>query len=345
MMDVHQNPEVVVLDTCDFIAIPDNPRQRDTQDRAVKANKPKGHLHQPHPSHTVVSVAVLVEEGEKVEITKEILTNPSFRKWKLDGHTRGFLWDTEALDMPTNVTVLVYLVDSELQAKEFYRSYDSNKAVETGLDKVYSALRDAFGFKPKSKIFKKRGVKTAIEVAFNNNSSMNDDKMYALKQNHPLAVNALKHVDATKNLNPSVFNASVIAAMLLTVLRDGSKAMEFWKNYSEGLGSTNAGYADAIMMAITYQQEIKTFGSADYQGTRPQAVLVGTGRDVHQIYVPMFLGYYEGWVNGTTYRQKPGAKWFKRDLGAGVSVEKFLGGVDYKHFCIQASLFDEVDAA
>ncbi|MDC5806390.1 hypothetical protein OPW04_24425 [Vibrio europaeus] len=331
--DPHLNPIVVKMNTDTFILLKDNPRQRDTLARAEKAGK--HHLKYPNPTHTVVSVAAIFNEDD-LPLTEESFIEELVQCWKLDGHTRCFRWDSEELDKPEQVTALIYPVTSEEEAKEYYRSYDSNKAVETGLDKVFSALRDAFGSVPRCPLFKKRGIKTAIEVAFNNNTSMSDDSMYQLKQKHPLVVNALKHIDEHTDLNPSMFNASIMAAMLISVLRDGSLAMEFWSLFNEGKGTNNAGEMDAVMMAMVYQGEIKTFGKADFNSARPKDVMVGTGRDVHMIYVPMFLTYYESWKVGKTFRPKRTGEWYSRNHKRLKSIDEFLGGKTYREYSITA---------
>lgn len=331
--DPHKQPIVITMDSDVFIEIQDNPRQRDTKERAEKAKKT--HLKYPNPTHTVVSVAAIFDEDD-LPLSVEDFVEKIIEAWKLDGHTRAYLWDSEELDKPPFVTAMVYHVSSEEEAKEFYRSYDSSKAVETGLDKVFSALRDAFKSKPRCPLFKKRGIKTAIEYAFNSNHSMSDDAMYRLAQDHPMAVNALKHVDGSVNLNPVMFNASIMAAMLVSVLRDGADALTFWEAYSDGYGSNNAGEMDAVMMAMVYQQEIKTFGKADYQGGRPKDVLPGQGRDVHNVYVPMFLTYYQAWKDGKTFKPKRNGEWYKRNHKRFKNVEEFLGGKTYREYAVFA---------
>lgn len=330
----HKTPITLTISTDTFISIQDNPRQRDTPERAEKAKK--SHLKNPHPCHTVVEIAAVYDDGD-LPLTEESIQEQLIETWKLNGHTRAYLWDSEELDKPSHVVALIYLVESEEEAKEFYRAYDSGKAVETGLDKVFSALRDAFNGIPQCPLYKKRGIKTAIEVAFNNNSSMSDDAMYQLKSKHPLAVATLKQIDRYK-LNPAMFNASIMAAMLLSVLRDGDQAMKFWENFSNGQGSNSAGEMDAVMMAMVYQGEIKTFGKADYKGQRPKDVLPGTGRDVHSIYVPMFLTYYEAWKSQKTFRPKRNGEWYNRNHKRFKSVEEFLGGRTYREFCIFATM-------
>ena len=342
LMHPHQSPSIVKLNVEDFISIEDNPRQRDTPERAQKANKRNGHLYQPHPSHTVVSIALIVDEEEDTNLlqesdVKEMVISKTFDKRKIDGHTRSYLWDNGLLDAPDVVTCNVYFVSNIEQAKDFYRAYDSNKAVETGLDKLFSALRDAFGYPPLAPLWKKRGAKTAIEVAFNNNHSLNDDRMYSLSSTQPWTVEVLRFVDRETKLNIKMFNASVMAAMFVSILRDGSQAIDFWIKYSNGQGHVVAGELDAIMMASTYYDEIGYMGRADYTGHRPNVILVGTGRDVHNIYVPMFLYYYQAWKDSKKFTPRKKGNGYQRNLTS-LTIDKFLGNKTVKEFMITAKV-------
>ncbi|AGH81599.1 hypothetical protein PCNPT3_08305 [Psychromonas sp. CNPT3] len=338
LMHSHQTPAIIILPTEKFLPIPDNPVQRDTVARALKANKGKGHLRHPHPAHTVVSIALLIDETiDTLALTAEEVLNmvldDMFEKMKLDGHTRSYLWDNDMLDAPPNLICSVYFVDDIEQAKDFYRAYDSNKAVETGKDKLFSSLRDAFGYAPTSKLWKKTGVKVAIEVAFNNNNSMPDEKLYNFHKTDQYACHTLKTIDKSTKLNLKAFTASVMAAMFLTVLRDGAQALEFWEKYSNAEGEFSKGKMDAIMMATTYFDEVATMGRADFTGTRPNYILTGHGRDVHPIYTPMYLSYYEAWKSGKTFTaKKKGLGYFRSRTS--LTLERFLRNNTYKEFII-----------
>lgn len=336
LMHSHQTPVVINLPTEIFLPIQDNPVQRDTVERALKANKGKGHLRHPHPAHTVVSIALLIDESvDTLDLTPEqvlqMVLDDMFEKMKLDGHTRSYLWDNDMLDAPSNLICAVYFVDDIEQAKDFYRAYDSNKAVETGKDKLFSALRDAFGYAPKSKLWKKTGAKVAIEVAFNNNNSMSDEKLYNFHKTDLIACHVLKTIDNCTTLNIKAFTASVMAAMFLSVLRDGASALEFWEKYSNAEGEFSQGKMDAIMMATTYFDEIATMGRADFTGNRPNYILTGHGRDVHPVYTPMYLSYYEAWKSGKTYNAKKKGLGYFRSRTA-LTIEKFLSNNSYKEF-------------
>ncbi|PSU84242.1 hypothetical protein C0W42_22240 [Photobacterium kishitanii] len=336
VMHSHQAPTVIKIPTEYFIPIQDNPVQRDTVTRALKANKGKGHLRYPHPSHTMVSIALLIDESTNSETLSEddvrqMIMDDMYEKMKLDGHTRSYLWDNEMLDKPPMLIVCVYFVDDIEQAKDFYRAYDSNKAVETGKDKLFSALRDGFGYPPKSTIWKKAGAKVAIEVAFNNNCSMPDDRLFNFHKTDIIACHVLKTIDNSTRLNIKAFTASVTAAMFISVLRDGASALTFWEKFSNAEGEFSNGKMDAIMMATTYLDEIATMGRTDFTGTRPNYILTGHGREVHSVYTPMYLSYYDAWKSEKTFAaKKKGLGYFRNRTT--LTTEKFLGNKTYKEY-------------
>ena len=110
----------IVMDVDDFIKIQDNPIQRDTVRHAKKASK--FHLKKYHDSHRVVAIGRLI--GSKIQ-------------WKVDGHTRAYLWamiGEDGLTAPKTVFVDVYHVKDEKEVVELYRCFDNRNAVETNID-------------------------------------------------------------------------------------------------------------------------------------------------------------------------------------------------------------------
>ncbi|MDX2370866.1 MAG: hypothetical protein QNK36_21100 [Colwellia sp.] len=296
--------EVHSLDA--FIEIPDNPRQRDTAVRAGKAVKK--HLSHLHPSHTVVSIARL----------------PNGEEYKLDGHTRCYLWDSEELERPSHVTYLVYELETVEQVKDFYRAFDSSSAAETSNDKVYSSLRDAFGYQPSSELFKNRGARTAIELVVNKGGSISDDHLYELSQRHPDAVEAMKIIDRENTFSKGKFNASFLGTMILTVMKDGEDALKFWEMFENNEGTKNAGKSDAVEIMCSYYYDINRFKNVQVDSQRPSDVRTGTGRDIHAFYVPRLLAIYAGWTRNQTYTPKlHNQGWSVRRLTP-IEADKFM---------------------
>lgn len=109
-----------------WFAVPENPRQRDTESRAGAALRK--HLKAPHPTHRNVSAARL----------------PDGRMFKLDGHTRAFLWAAGKLAAPADgtVTVTVYAARDRQEVMDLFDAFDNPAAVMTSQDRVAGGKRE-----------------------------------------------------------------------------------------------------------------------------------------------------------------------------------------------------------
>ena len=336
-MNTKQLPITFIVDTEQFIAIPDNARQRPTEDRVAKATKKGGHLSVPHQLHNFAAIAMIADRDQ---VTADMIGDPSVPQWKLDGHTRSYLWESGRLEMPPQIMVVVTAVNDEETAKEFYRAFDSTKAAETTNEKVYGAMSDAFGRKPMSNIYKAAGVKTGIEIAFNNGSNMVDDKLYSLKATDPLAINAMKKIDGCEEITKDNFKAYSYAAMFLSVLRDGDKALQFWGKFNQGVGIQDESGMCAVKNALECFREINTYAQTSYVGTSPRYIVQGQGRDVHSYYMPYFLEFYHQWSQdpNARYRPKHVGGFYQRQRTK-FTIEKFLGK-PYKEYSQRRMIFD-----
>ena len=117
---------VIEMSVQEWINIPDNPRQRNTERRAQSAAR--GHLSEYCPIHRYVYAAV--KDGNVL--------------CKLDGHTRAYLWHEGILDLPTDsiVEVLLINVTGLADAKRVYDQLDSPSAVCKPADTIFGATRE-----------------------------------------------------------------------------------------------------------------------------------------------------------------------------------------------------------
>lgn len=112
------------VSVADFIAIKDNPAQRDTARRAATAK----HLFAFDPHHLQVSVGMM-PNGDFV---------------KLDGHTRAYLWERDGTTgLPDNMRVNadVYAVADDAALVSLYDKIDAKFAVDTAQDAIYGAVK------------------------------------------------------------------------------------------------------------------------------------------------------------------------------------------------------------
>ena len=208
-----------------WINVPDNPRQRDTERRLETAK----HLHTPSPTQALVHMAVF-----------------GLKQWKLDGHTRALLWSRKPELAPKTIHVVCYDVDSEEEAKTFYTHFDNMKAAETSADKISGAFRES-GFHPLSAKFRKGDITASIRRA--------DNIVHGLRQPeeiYSILPRWLPELELLDSINPrkTYFNQITITAALLILRRRGSTALEFWRLYNTDCGNKVENEVDAVEALI-----------------------------------------------------------------------------------------------
>ena len=131
----------------EWIAVEDNPIQRDTERHAAKAK----HLLTPLPTHYFVFAAEL----------------PGGTLIKLDGHTRALMWKRGDIPYPLDgkVTVGIVPVKTRAEAEVMYKTFDSKDALETMRDKVSGAF-NRFGFEPKSALMQQGNIVQGLRIAY-----------------------------------------------------------------------------------------------------------------------------------------------------------------------------------
>jgi hypothetical protein len=123
--------ETVKMTVAQWGDVMTNPRQRNTEARAIKASRK--HLKTASPAQSRVWAARL----------------PGGSLVKLDGHTRSLLWGEGKLTPPPVVYVDVIVVKSMNEAKDLYSQFDGSGPTETATDRVFGAFREC-GIEPES---------------------------------------------------------------------------------------------------------------------------------------------------------------------------------------------------
>jgi len=129
----------------DWIAVPSNPIQRDTERHLARAK----HLLTPQQSHMFVFAAEL----------------PSGNLIKLDGHTRALAWEREMVETPPYVFVGLIPVKNSKEAEELYKTFDSKAALETSQDKMSGAF-NKHNFNPESDLLRGGSITTGLRIAY-----------------------------------------------------------------------------------------------------------------------------------------------------------------------------------
>lgn len=208
----------------EWASVFDNPRQRDTESRARRAS----HLMTPHPSHCKVNMALL----------------PDGRRYKLDGHTRSYIWSAGTVAAPPVLYVDVWRCRSLEDAKELYSTFDSKAAVETAADQVFGAKKDA-GAEFKSRLLKSGRFVSGMKfghVFLHGVDKFNSLDTYALLKEWLAELRLLDKCEPTSRR----FHTGITSAALLTLRRYGEDAVDFWTRFAAGTGIKTGGVTDPV---------------------------------------------------------------------------------------------------
>ena len=253
----------------DWAAVPNNPVQRDTIKHATRSHRPGGHLSKPHESHTQVAMAQL----------------PNGKQFKLDGHSRCWLVESELLPPIKKVTVTVYEVKDKLAAIDLYYHFDNSAATETKRDKLHGAFR-RYGLEPRHGLLLNNcGLMSAIEYTV-------FPKKWADLRNVGFSamvkpwVPTVKILDSGDFPNHHIFRSAFMLMALMVIRRDGEAAMEFIQGYADDTGRKSAVTCDGI------------FAARDLYSLMLIEAKNRGGRRVHAMYTPYFLKCYDNWHEG-----------------------------------------------
>lgn len=265
--------------TKDWISVTPCPIQRDTLRHATKAK----HLHTPHPTHSVVHAAEL----------------PDNRLIKLDGHTRALLWERKEIEVPLQVTVVIYDAANMEAVERLYKDFDSKDALETTRDKVSGAY-NKHNFDPQSALLQYGHIVQGLRLAYGvllggtvktsaaggpaargaKGKDRRSDKqvktqtadIYVMLDEFSYELHALDGF----GLRQGQITNGIIGAFLLSYRKYGHKVTPFWQGVFANTGSKIGGQMDAIqalseLMLATrgYNNKMKT---ADIAARALQAV-------------------------------------------------------------------------
>ena len=198
----------------DWIDMTDCPIQRDTRRHARYAKK--YHLANSSITHRFVSAVKLS--------TMNMM-------FKLDGHTRAYLWDSGDLDPSfDDVIVTVYQVDTFDEMKELYTHFDNARAAETSKDKLTGIFK-LHKFDPCSDLLRNGGVVSACRYLYaigNREASRRIDVYKAVTPFIPLLKEMDKQDFKRYKIRPSLF-----LILILTAIVDGNNAYPFWHDFQD----------------------------------------------------------------------------------------------------------------
>lgn len=286
MYRYYGNTQVPVAD---FIAIKDNPAQRNTEKRALSAK----HLFKFDPHHLQVSVGLL-PDGSAV---------------KLDGHTRAHLWGNNAvLGLPENmqVNVDVYLVADEAAAVSLYDKFDAKFASDTTEDILFGAV-SLIGTEFKSVMMRNLQFNSILNRAFRlcTRKFSSEERRLSVKSGKELDVmddpyrqrmrempglapllKKFTNYNDPKNIRELVaffkeelvaldetdpkkkdYLSSIGIAAIITLMRYPDEAKDFWLAYNQNKGVKDGMSYDGVQAVANIRAHIRqTAGKSEATG-------------------------------------------------------------------------------
>jgi hypothetical protein len=217
---------VIEMNVLEWVDVPDNPRQRNTERRAKIALKK--HLAKYQKPHKVVFAAC--KNGN-------ILC-------KIDGHTRALLWKCGELETPPDgkVEVVLFEVSGLGEAKELYDMLDAQATVKKPSDNVFGACRE-LGFRLDSYLLRGCAFATQLKIATTGKKFCGDI--------HAMVKEWKAELIALDNLALSSQYTLLISVMLNAIRLDGADtAGEFFRKLEKNDGvKSDKGYDGVELLA------------------------------------------------------------------------------------------------
>lgn len=227
----------------EWAALTDHPRQRDTA-RHARA----GHLRRAKSATGAVA-------NQLAHVVAACLEGTYY---KVDGHTRSYLWERGELPRPAALHVTVYPVSSRAELEALYEVFDASTAARTRHDQVYGAFREC-GFQPRSKRLRHGFLNDALNIALRGGTrSQQSRALPELNLYRAVAVfkSELEWLDSIEP-EPRPFYSGVVAAALIGLaLHPPERVLEFFRKLQAGEGNRKEGRSDPVDAVSSAIQQI-----------------------------------------------------------------------------------------
>lgn len=304
-----------------FFKVKDCPVQRQTDARIAKAAK---HLSPYQPVHDRVAVAY--RKGKVL--------------CKVDGHTRqacelaGLI---EGVPADRRFRVEIYDCPTDADVEKLYRTFDAAGAAETSGDRSYSLIRKTLGFAPASGSLLNK--KVAFEIIASDDPgkprSVPDSQLLAGMPGVKAFADAIHIIDeAEPKMDPKVFrNTWMQTALIISVIRDGEKALKFWRDVQDDdAGTLTKTTACAVQMIRHHASAVRLVGGKNSPIKAPRdCVGMAIGRDGNAQMLEYALAYYTAYQTGEVFEKPNVPQWeirFKKRRTTPLPVLKFMGDND-----------------
>ncbi len=226
----------------DWINTKDHPRQRDSirHSKAIHWREAKAAdgILKTHLSHVIAGIL----DGEL---------------YKVDGHTRAYLWGQGELEQPEKIIVTAYRVKNRDELNALYGVIDLSTAAERPSDKVCGAYREC-GLDIQSPRLSGGNISEALHLAVRGVPKSRRSKkkltfdIYAAVK---VFKSELKKLD-TMNPDPKLFPSGIVAAALI-MLALHPKSVKFFQLLNNKQGEKKQGRMDPVEATLDLINEMR----------------------------------------------------------------------------------------
>lgn len=267
---IRLRPQLRTLTVAQWITMRDNPRQRDTVARARKAWWLSEETLEPHRE---VHMAVL----------------PDGTEYKIDGHTRAYLWSTGEAMPPDEVLAVVYDCATIEDVVDLYMMFDAAEAADSITDLLFGLAREQ-DVHFQSELLASFKFAAAMAMAQDAVFGPGSYKRRYLKTIFGNWLKQLRLVDAVAPTH-NAFPAPVLTGGLLILRKNEAEAVPFLQAYQSNSGTKGGGKMDGVQALFEYIAHVRLLHQ--FWGARMRNEII---RSV--------IGTFEGWRENRSYDVK-----------------------------------------
>ena len=232
---------MITMTPSEWLDVPDNPRQRDTELRVAKAR----HLNTLEAAHTLVHMAEW--DGGRC---------------KLEGHTRALKWMQCPDIAPDVLDVRVYVVESQDDAKRLYGHFNSKEESERANDRLFGALREA-GIAPQSDFVRKAKFSNAVNMAYTFYEEHSRPKGRPIYEKVAFFREQIVLLDSIAGSSKRMIGP-VVCCFLMASHKHGPVVLDFFQRYILDGGTKDGRRKDCVQLFSDVMAEVRSGGFCDW---------------------------------------------------------------------------------
>lgn len=227
----------------DWIALPNHPHQRNTL----------RHANAPH-----LRFAKQADGAVADHLSHVVAAHLDGTYYKVDGHTRAYLWQQRKLPRPARLHVTLYQVASRAELDNLYKIFDSAGAAKTRNDEVYAGYREC-GLQLRSSRLRHGLLSDTLNIALRGATRTQQDRQRPevdLFRAVAVFKEELVLLDGI-DPQPNPFYSGVVAAALIGLtLYPKDRILDFFDKLNRKEGNRRAGRSDPVDAVLTVIQQM-----------------------------------------------------------------------------------------